>query len=85
MLEAFKEQYRIPIKQDVQLSKFEGVELHDTPNFEEMLNVPAIFEKSDDLISHLSTMCHERGFRLYRHSTGSHLREAKILLMCNHY
>ena len=49
------------------------------------MKVPPIYEKSDDLIAHLGKMCHERGFRLYRHSTGSHLRESKILLMCNHY
>ena len=47
--------------------------------------MPPMYEKSDDLINHLSRMCHDRGFRLYRHSTGSHLRETKILLMCNHY
>lgn len=47
--------------------------------------MPSIYERSDELLNVLSKMCHERGFRLYRHSTGTYLREQKILLMCGQY
>ena len=52
---------------------------------EELVSAPPSYKKSDDLISDLAKKCAMRGFRLYRHSTGTQFRESKLLLMCNLY
>ena len=52
---------------------------------EELVSLPPMYKKSDDLINDLAKRCAVRGFRLYRHSTGNIYRESKLLLMCHLY
>ena len=44
-----------------------------------------MYKKSEELINDLAIRCAYRGFRLYRHSTGTQYKESKLLLMCNLY
>ena len=68
---SFREANKNPRREMTPQSKFQGTQLYETPDMDELVNLQPKFKRSDDIIADLAVRCAKRGFRLYRHSTGT--------------